>query len=134
MTNNVLRQSNLRKAFTQIELILIIVIIGILASIALTRLFAVRDDAKITTDIANMSACINDAGMYYTARSQDLQEGDSDNCDKVKCFTITYASDDNSDFTVETNPSGEDYCERVDELGGHLAKTYHFHGSRVSLD
>jgi len=127
-----MQSQHLRPAFTMIELILIIAIIGILASIALTKLFAVRDDAKITTDIANMSACISDAGMYYTARAQDLQEGDSDSCNNVKCFNITYATS-NSNFKVETNPNGADYCDRVDELGGHLAKTYNFHGTRVSL-
>ena len=124
--------TNMRQAFTMIELVFIIAIIGILASTALGRLFTVRDDAKITKDIANMSACISDAGMAYTAMGQDLQAGDSDNCDSVKCFTITYGST-SSNFTVATNPTAEDYCSRVDELGGHLAKTYHFHGSRISL-
>ena len=123
----------MRPAITMIELTLVIVIIGILASIAIERLFATRDDAKITTDIANMSACINDAGMYYTAYAKNLQDGDSDNCDSVKCFDITYGTDD-SDFTVDTNPDGADYCDRVDELGGHLAKTYHFHGTNVVIE
>jgi len=128
----IITQAHFRKAFTMVELILVIVIVGIIASIALTRLFAVRDDAKISTDIASMSACISDAGMYYTARGLDMPSGASDNCDAVKCFTITYASS-STDFAVVTNPNGADYCERVDELGGHLARTYHFHGSRISL-
>ena len=127
-----MRFQKMRSAFTMIELIFVIVVIAILASVALTRLFAVRDDAKITTDIASMSACINDAGMYYTARGVELKSGDSDNCDSVKCFTITYETDDN-DFEVETNPDGESYCSRIDELGKHLAGKYNFHGTRISL-
>jgi len=123
----------MRPALTLIELTLVIAIVGILSIIALERLFATRDDAKITTDIANMAACINDAGMYYTSYAQDLQEDDSDNCKKVKCFDITYGNG-SGDFAVATNPNGADYCDRVDELGGHLAKIYHFHGTNVVLD
>jgi len=122
--------TNMRSAFTMIELIFIMVVVGILASIALTRLFAVRDDAKITTDIASMSACISEAGMQYTAMGKDLKEGDSYNCDSVKCYNITYAHN-GSNFKVETNSSGAGYCERIDDLGGHLAKTYNFHGTNV---
>ena len=122
----------MQPAFTIIELIFVMLILGILGSIAMTKLFAVRDDAKITTDIANMSACISDAGMYYTARAHDLKSGDSDNCDSVKCFDITYAHN-GSNFKVTTNPNGADYCDRVDELGDHLARTYNFHGNRISL-
>ena len=122
----------MRSAFTMIELIFVIVIVGILGSVAMTKLSAVRDDAKITTDIANMSACISDAGMYYTSLGKDLKSGDSHNCDSVKCFNITYGSG-GSNFKVETNPNGEDYCGRVDELGGHLARTYNFHGNNISL-
>jgi len=122
----------MRSAFTMIELVFVMVIIGILATIALDKLSAVRNDAHITTDIAHMSTCISEAGMYYTARAQDLQEGDSENCDNVKCFNITYAHN-GSNFTVETNPNGANYCDRVDDLGGHLAREYNFHGTRVSL-
>ena len=39
---------NKKKAFTMIELIFVVVIIGVLASIAVPRLSATRDDAEIT--------------------------------------------------------------------------------------
>jgi len=122
----------MRKAFTMIELIIIIVIIGVLAGLAYGKLSTVRDDAKITKDISNMATCINDASSIYTSRGVDIHAGDSENCDKVKCFTITYAHD-GRDFKVQTNPTAESYCSRVDELGGHLAKTYTFRGSHLTF-
>jgi prepilin-type N-terminal cleavage/methylation domain-containing protein len=120
---------HMRPALTMIELIFVIVIIGILGGVAFNKLAAVRDDAKLTTDLSQMATCINDAGMHYTSRGVDMSAGQSDACDNVKCFTITYGSD----FVVATAPNAQPYCSRVNELGGHLAKTYHFHGSRISI-
>ena len=42
----------MKKAFTMIELIFVIVILGILASVALPRLAATREDAEIATTVA----------------------------------------------------------------------------------
>ncbi len=127
----VIKTTQFRAAFTMIELIFIIVILGILFAIALPRLFAVRDDAKISADIANMAICIKDAGGTYGATGIDLAAGDSKACDAVTCYTITYGSD-GSNFIVATNPSAANYCSRINTLGGHLAKTYTFKGTSVS--
>ena len=43
-----MKNQKLKSAFTMIELVFIIVIIGILASVAIPRLAATRDDAEIT--------------------------------------------------------------------------------------
>jgi general secretion pathway protein G len=51
----------MKKAFTMIELIFVIVVIGILASVALPKLWATRDDAiitKVRTDVANIRSAI----------------------------------------------------------------------------
>ncbi len=45
-----------KSAFTMIELIFVIVIIGILASVAIPKFMGVKDNAKKTAEIATMSA------------------------------------------------------------------------------
>ncbi len=55
-----------KKAFTMIELILVIIIIGILAGMAIPRLAATSDDSKIVAMIANTRAVLGNLGAYYT--------------------------------------------------------------------
>ena len=44
----------------------IFVILGILASVAIPRLAATREDAEISAAVANLRTLISDAGAYYT--------------------------------------------------------------------
>ncbi|MCD4668570.1 MAG: type II secretion system GspH family protein [Sulfurimonas sp.] len=47
---------NSKKAFTMIEMVFVIVVLGILASIAIPKLAATRTDAQITKGIADVSS------------------------------------------------------------------------------
>ena len=60
----------MKKAFTMIELIFVIVILGILASVAIPRLAATREDAEIAAAIANMRTLISDANSYIIAKGR----------------------------------------------------------------
>ena len=60
----------MKKGFTMIELIFVIVILGILASVAIPRLAATRTDAEIAATVANLRTLLNDVASYYTVKGE----------------------------------------------------------------
>ena len=58
----------MKKGFTMIELIFVIVILGILASVAIPRLAGTREDAEISTAIGNLRTLLSDAASYYAVK------------------------------------------------------------------
>ena len=127
--NGILTNSNMRAGWTMIELIFILVIIGILAAIAISKLSATRDDAKLSTDVANMNICIRDTSAIYAATGTDLDEINSSACDKVICYTVDI---NRTHMKVDINTTAPNYCADVQNVGGHLIDTYQFVGQAIN--
>ena len=60
----------MKKGFTMIELIFVIVILGILASVAIPRLAGTRTDAEISATVANLRTLLNDVASYYAVKGE----------------------------------------------------------------
>jgi prepilin-type N-terminal cleavage/methylation domain-containing protein len=58
--------------FTLIELLVVIVIIGILASVAVPKLSATRDDAKLSVLMTNTKICVKDLIAGYKGKGNLL--------------------------------------------------------------
>ncbi|WP_103582057.1 type II secretion system protein [Campylobacter concisus] len=113
----------MKKGFTMIELIFVIVILGILAAVAIPKLAATRDDAEIAKTATNIQTLIADLGSYYT--SQGKFNNDVKKMSNVKnpvdikngkCLEVGAGNDTNGEIKMTIGVDG--LCKQVWELPG----------------
>ncbi|MDR0407595.1 MAG: prepilin-type N-terminal cleavage/methylation domain-containing protein [Campylobacteraceae bacterium] len=93
-----------RFAFTMVELVFVIVILGILASIAVPRLAASRDDAKIAKGKADVAAIRSSITLK---RSQNILAGVTGHLDlNGTAFGSGILFDGVLDYPIESGTSG----------------------------
>jgi len=120
----------MKNAFTMIELIFVIVIIGILAAVAIPKLAATRSDAEASNIVQSLTQCINDAGGEYMMSSsfhaftQDANL--TQNCKVAKkCFDFN-ESDENGTLEVGNLATTDKKCIEAQSIASEniLAVTH----------
>ena len=134
-----------KKAFTMVELIFVIVIIGILASVAIPKLAITRDDAKISKIVSNLKILLYDAFSFYSSQgifiwkiskwsditdTVDSVQGATLALnssvkiygeDAVDCFVIAPNTDVNGTvLTITSNNNSDLICSKAQELAKQI--------------
>jgi len=130
-----------------IELVFVIVILGILATVAIPKLAAARDDAKVSKEVMNLSRIIGDSGAHYTAKAA-FAAADLANANLgMGCYSVVGTTDGNLTVTevastaesaIQTGAStavcdAAHLLSRKQRMSDAIAVTYSFGGSNTAL-
>ncbi len=146
----------MKKAFTMIELIFVIVILGILSSIAIPKLTTTRDDAEVVKAAEEIRTLISDLAMFYTASGRfdklskmtnislvdnSFNKFDSNLTIKAyysngakteKCIGIQVGN--SGDLNISLESSNSSLCKGLNSVLKNTIKTHYFGGKRVSFN
>jgi len=137
MTDTTTNNPQMRAGFTMIELIFVIVIIGILASVAIPKLAATRDDAKIS----KMANAIQTAKSELAAKIIATNNIPNDESSKaarenlIKSYSNTIAEAVISkDANVTNNDANTSTITFIDRDSTTGCKDLILHGSKATAD
>ena len=133
-----------KRAFTMIELIFVIIILGILAAVAVPKLAATRNDAIVSAELGSAAQVLKNLGSQWAAKESWTGYGITEANNAVRCFVLTSTNEGNVTITPLTNPSDKCPSGVLTEVkslaakNGILesnegAKTYQFGGISIKL-
>ena len=107
----------MQKAFTMIELIFAIMIIGVLAAVAIPKLAATRSDAEGARIVSALSICIGDAGSAYMKEASFHHITSTTSGCKIasECFDLVESNEQGS-LTVNSNANTDKVCQEAKRI------------------
>lgn len=127
----------MKQAFTMVELIFVIVVLGILAAIAVPKLAATRTDAEIAKGRSNIASI---RSAIVSERQQRLLRGQSNFINKLHGASTTTLFDGNGSSTllmygIATKPDSDGHWSpTVSGSGGEWTYTFRVEGVDVAFD
>ncbi len=147
----------MKKAFTMIELIFVIVLLGILSSIAVPKLAGTRDDAEAVRAAEEIRTLITDLASFYTASGHFDQLSKMTNVSLVdssfndfdanlttkayycngaktdKCIGVE-VSGDGGDLNVSIQSTTSSLCRGLANVLKDSIEVHHFGGVKINYD
>jgi general secretion pathway protein G len=114
-----------RSGFTMIELVMVVVVLGVLASIAVSKMAVTRDDAMMTKGRSDISAIRSSISLK---RSTNMMTGNGLNPTHLDALTNATSNDGDALFDYDTNKSDSrqkllDYPIYAKNKNGYWSKT-----------
>ena len=123
--------NNMRRGFTMIELIFVIVIIGILAAVAIPKLAATRDNATATTCVHEIGQLIGEISSMYTAVGAKVFDGTT-NYDKTDA-ELVYTDITNLPMSEDKGLTTAEPLDWAYNCGGEEVLTIKIDGNTMTV-
>lgn len=133
-----------KKAFTMIELIFVIVILGVLSAVAVPKLAATRNDAIVSAEVMGATQLLKNLGTQWAAKESWSDYSVTEANSIARCFTFSATNDGNVTITPLSTASQKCPAGVLSEVislstdNGILesdgsARVYQFGGTQVKM-